>query len=113
MTWILILSIFLLGIWGMIWESSLIKKVMAFNILNSAVVLMFVYTGSLSGTSAPIMVRGVSDVVDPLPQALMLTAIVVGVCVTALALVLLRIIYRCFGTLDIRAIEAKIRSGHE
>ena len=43
--------------------------------------------------------------VDPLPQALMLTAIVVGVCIVALALALCDSLFRRFGTLDIRQIE--------
>jgi len=47
--------------------------------------------------------------VDPLPQALMLTAIVVGVAVTALALVLAVRLHERFGTLDSREIEKRIR----
>ncbi|HRW25790.1 MAG TPA: NADH-quinone oxidoreductase subunit K [Spirochaetia bacterium] len=46
-----------------------------------------------------------------MPQALMLTAIVVGVCVSALALTLAYRLYRHFGTLDID--EIKRRIGHE
>jgi multicomponent Na+:H+ antiporter subunit C len=46
--------------------------------------------------------------VDPLPQALMLTAIVVGVCIVALALALVHRLYRRFETLDIREIERQV-----
>jgi multicomponent Na+:H+ antiporter subunit C len=50
--------------------------------------------------------------VDPLPQALMLTAIVVGICIIALGLALAVLIYRRFGSLDIRSIEREAwRSG--
>lgn len=109
----LIIALFLLGIWGLIYKHNLIKKVIALNIINSAIVVLFVYQGSLSGQLAPILVEGVSNVVDPLPQALMLTAIVVGVCLTALALVLVYKIYQEYHTCDIRKIEMMIQHDDE
>jgi multicomponent Na+:H+ antiporter subunit C len=104
----LILALFLLGVWGLIRKDNLIKKVIALNLVNSSLIILFVYLGSLSGSIAPIMLETVKKterVVDPLPQALMLTAIVIGICLTALALVLVSRIYRRFGTLDIRRLE--------
>jgi len=110
----LILALFLLGIWGLVRKDNLIKKVIALNIVNSALIVLFVYMGSLSGSTAPILVerlhpgeglRRLADIVDPLPQALMLTDIVIGICLTALALTLAARIYRRFGTLDIRRLE--------
>lgn len=109
----LIVVLFLLGVWGMIGKRNIIKKVIGLSILNSSVVILFVYLGSVSGTQAPILVEGVRDPVDPLPQALMLTAIVVGICITSLSLALVYVIYRRFGSLDIRIIEKKIRDFDE
>jgi len=71
----LIVAIFIVGIWGLIAKDNLIKKIIGLNILNSGVVLFFIYIGSFQGTTAPIMEKGIKDVVDPIPQALMLTAI--------------------------------------
>jgi multicomponent Na+:H+ antiporter subunit C len=86
-----------------------VKKVMALSIANSAVILLFLQYGASSGTTAPIESIPVQAeaMSDPLPQALMLTAIVVGVCVMALALSLVYRLYRRFETLDIREIERK------
>jgi len=109
----LIIALFLLGIRGLIYKHNLIKKVIAPNIINSAIVVLFVYQGSLSGQLAPILVAGVNNIVDPLPQALMLTAIVVGVCLTALALVLVYKIYQEYHTCDIRKIEMMIQHDDE
>ena len=75
----LIIALFVMGVWGLLCKRNLIKKVIALNLINSAIVILFVYLGSLSGRTAPILVEGIVDIVDPLPQALMLTAIVVGV----------------------------------
>ena len=83
---------------------------MALNIINSSVVILFIYKGSLSGNLAPILTEGQKDIVDPVPQALMLTAIVVGLCITALALVLIYRLYRFYNTLDITEIEKRIHN---
>jgi multicomponent Na+:H+ antiporter subunit C len=107
----LVLALFLLGVWGMVRKDNLIGKVIGLSIVNSALVILFVWLGSLSGSAAPILVEKAAEVVDPLPQALMLTAIVIGVCLTALALVLVVRIYRSFGTLDIRRVERQMREG--
>lgn len=106
---LLVFALFAVGLWGVFARRNLIKKVIALGILNTAVVLLFITLGSTSGADAPIVsgVRG--DPVDPLPQALMLTAIVVGVCVTALGLALVERLYRLFGTTDIAQIERKVR----
>lgn len=108
MSWYLIGAIFLVGIWGVISQPNLIKKVVALGIANSAIIMFFVYFGSLLGDTAPILVGPDVRPVDPVPQALMLTAIVVGICVTALALVLVYRLYRRFGTLDAREIESRV-----
>ncbi|MBD3278672.1 MAG: Na+/H+ antiporter subunit C [Candidatus Aegiribacteria sp.] len=106
MAWYLIGMIFLLGLWGIMHKSNMVKKVMGLSIANSAIILFFIYHGSLSGDTAPI--EGSENVmVDPVPQAMMLTAIVVGVCVMALALVLIYRLYLKFGTLDMKEIESK------
>ncbi|MBE0478772.1 cation:proton antiporter subunit C [Candidatus Aerophobetes bacterium] len=107
----LIIGLFILGIWGMVKKDNLIKKVIALNIFNSSIVIFFIYLGSRTGSTAPIMERGIKDIVDPLPQALMLTAIVIGISLTALALSFIIKIYRRHKTLSIYKIQKK--SEHE
>lgn len=112
MAWILIGIIFLVGLWGVMSKANMIKKVMGLSIANSGIILMFIYYGSLSGETAAI--RGSeARMVDPLPQALMLTAIVVGVCVLALALVLVYRLYLKFGTLDMHEVEMRSWKLHD
>ncbi|GAI55742.1 unnamed protein product, partial [marine sediment metagenome] len=53
MSFCLIVAIFIVGIWGLIAKDNLIKKIIGLNILNSGVVLFFVYIGSFQGTTAP------------------------------------------------------------
>ena len=104
--------LFLVGVMGTYLCDHLIRKVMSISIINSAVIVFFVYTGSERGTEAPIMLEGVEDIVDPLPQALMLTAIVVGICLIAVALSLTIGIYNRYGTTSIRKLQRCLRKGN-
>lgn len=106
---LLILALFMLGTYGLAAKRNLIKKVYALAIQNSAVVLLFVLEGSRIGSSAPLL-EGRSDglFVDPMPQALMLTAIVVGLCVSAMALAIVYRLHRAHGTLDSEELRRRI-----
>ncbi|MEA1963587.1 MAG: cation:proton antiporter subunit C [Candidatus Aerophobetes bacterium] len=97
--------ILFIGVWGMVSKENVIKKIIGLNITNSAVILFFILVGHHYGSTAPIMEKGVKDVVDPLPQALMITTIVIGICLTSLALALALKIYRKYNTLNISRIE--------
>ncbi len=111
MTWYLICAILAVGLWAVIALPNLIRKIVGLSMMNTAVILFFVYQGSLDSTSPPIVTDGSVDpslVADPLPQALMLTAIVVGICIVAVALVIAYKLYERFQTLDVRELERMI-----
>ncbi|MCX7787546.1 MAG: cation:proton antiporter subunit C [Spirochaetes bacterium] len=105
---LLIALLFLVSLAGIILSKNLIRKVMALNMLNSAVIILFIFFGSLRGTHAPILVAGETDIVDPTPQALMLTAIVVGICITALALAFIYKLHHRYGTTELPEIERQV-----
>ena len=105
-----------IGLYGMIGKRSLVKQVIGLNIFQSAIVLFFVSGSLLEGATIPILysVHGgehanPDDFVNPLPHVLMLTAIVVGVAITGVALSFLISLYREFGTLDERELLDKMR----
>lgn len=105
---ILVGLIFLAGLWCIVFDTNLIKKIIGLSFINSAVVILFVLEGSRVGENTPILEPGIKDVVDPLPQALMLTAIVIGVCITAFALALARHLYQSQGTFDIDQLRNRV-----
>lgn len=80
------------------------KKVIALNIVNTCVVLLFVVSGSSIGNSPPVIVEKETLFVDPMVHALMLTAIVVGVCITSFSLALLVHLYATYHTFNIEKI---------
>lgn len=82
----------LLGVWGLLTRRHLIKIVLGFSILDTGVHLLMVGLGYRADGTAPILSDGVergtltANAVDPVPSALVLTAIVIGLAVTALML---------------------------
>ncbi|MCY3692145.1 MAG: cation:proton antiporter subunit C [Chloroflexota bacterium] len=101
------------GVWGMVGKRNLVKKLIGLNVLQSAIILFFISGSLRDGGTVPILFPGehgkAEDFVNPLPHVLMLTAIVVSVAVTAVALAFLKRIHREFGTVD----EAEILSEME
>ena len=99
----LVSCLLLIGLYGMLAQRNLLKKLMAMNIVQVAVILFFIALAAKTGATVPIEVHGTHGVdayINPLPHALMLTAIVVGVSTTGVALALLIRIYRRYGTLE-------------
>ena len=100
--------LFLTGLYALVTKRNLIKKVIGFGIMEYAVNLSLILFGYRVGGEAPIiscpgLEKGIF--VDPLPQALILTSIVIGLGVTALMVALCIRLYQHYGTFDI----AKIR----
>ncbi len=93
--------LFVIGMYTMLTHSNMIKKVIAMNIMDASVFLMFVAVGYAHGSQAPI-IRDNAEILyaNPLPGALILTGIVVAVSVTAYALSLIVKIYRYYDTCD-------------
>ena len=90
------------GLYGMIGKRNLMKKVIGLSIFQSSIILFFVAGSIRQGGSVPIFVDGPvqPEFMNPLPHVLMLTAIVVSVAATGVALGLLVWIYHEFGDLD-------------
>ena len=108
--------IYIIGAFGLIFiglfiilvKHNLIKVIIGLSILETGVNLFLVSVGYLSKGTAPIFERSMSGpqrMVDPVPQALVLTAIVIGVAVLALALSLAIRLYHHYGVLDLRKIK--------
>ena len=100
-------ALFLIGLYMMIDNRNLIKKVIGLNFAQVAVYLLLVTIAYVDGANPPI-VSFEGPHANPLAHVLVLTAIVVGVSLTGLALALVIRLYKEFGTLDTREIERKL-----
>ncbi len=111
MHYALCLALFLVGLYGVMVKRNLIKIVIGLIILESAVNMFIVMIGYRKDGIAPIMSKVMDpDVfqarsVDPLPQALVLTAIVIGLGVTAMTVAIAMRLYEKYGTYDIKEIR--------
>ncbi|MBF0247717.1 MAG: cation:proton antiporter subunit C [Alphaproteobacteria bacterium] len=94
------------GFYVVIAQHNLLKKVVGLNIFQVSVFLFYISMGKVDGGSAPIFKDGVEVLSNPLPHVLILTAIVVGVAATALALALVVRIKHAFGTVEEDEIQA-------
>jgi len=102
-------ALFLIGLYMMIDNPNLIKKIIGLNFAQISVYLLLVTIGYVEGASPPILADGFAEPhANPLMHVLVLTAIVVGVALTALALALSIRLYAEFGTMNVREIEAAI-----
>lgn len=88
------------GFYTVIAQHNLIKKVVGLNIFQVAVFVFYISMGKVTGGSAPILKDGIELYSNPLPHVLILTAIVVGVATTALALALVVRINHSHGTIE-------------
>ncbi len=84
---LLTVIVILIGIYGIISSETIIKSIFSATIIEAGVILLFLNLGALQGGMIPIT-DGVNVIVDPIPQALMITTIVIGSTVTALGLIL-------------------------
>ncbi len=102
--------VMLIGLYSALVKKSLLKIVIGLSVLDSGLNLLIVALDYYKGGTAPIFSKGYFDqaaklMVDPVPQALVLTAIVIGFGVTAVALSLVIRLYRHHGTLNIDEIK--------
>lgn len=110
MEWITMTTGFLLiliGLYGALSNRNILRMIVAFAVANTGVNLVLVSVGYMNGRTAPILNEAVpvgtaaARIIDPVPQALVLTAIVIGVGVTALMLAYAYRLFKTRGTLDI------------
>ena len=96
--------LFGIGFTTLLLNRNIIKKIIGFNIMDTAIYLFLTSVGYIEGRTAPILVDGITDAshyINPIPSGLVLTGIVVSVSVSALMLSLTVRLYRRYHTLNI------------
>jgi len=106
---VLCFVLFLVGLHGVITRRNIIKIVLGMCIMEYATNLFLALIGYVRDGIAPILSKGLdrgSTFVDPLPQAMVLTTIVIGLATTAMLLAIAIRLYRKHRTFDIREINS-------
>jgi multicomponent Na+:H+ antiporter subunit C len=100
----------MIGFYIVMAQHNLIKKIVGLNIFQVSVFVFYISMSKVKGGSAPILSDSVEVYSNPLPHVLILTAIVVGVATTALALALVVRIRDAYGTIEEDDIEVAERN---
>jgi len=109
--YLMALAVLLVGLYAVVAKKNIIKIILGLLILDYAVNLLLVLVGYRTGGAAPIRAPGQSPAefaarsVDPLPQAMVLTSIVIGLGLTALMVALAVRLHEKYGTFDMSKIR--------
>ncbi|MDY6029199.1 MAG: cation:proton antiporter subunit C [Acidaminococcaceae bacterium] len=99
----LVMILFFLGVYGMVLSKNYMKKLMAMNVMQVAVIFFYLCLAQKEGGMIPILDGITADpdaYINPLPHGLMLTAIVVSLGTTGVAIALLMRIKEIFGSVE-------------
>jgi len=111
MVYTLCLLLFMIGLYGVLTQKNLIKIIIGLGIMEYAVNMLLIMIGYRHDGIVPILEAGMdvkkfmATAVDPLPQAMVLTAIVINVAVLALSIAVAMRLYQKYGTYDITEIR--------
>jgi multicomponent Na+:H+ antiporter subunit C len=96
----LLFPLMMVGLYVVISHGNLLKKLIGLTLFQAGVFLFFISLGKVDGGSAPIISDEVETYSHPLPQVLILTAIVVGVATLAVGLALSVRIFEAYGSIE-------------
>ena len=97
---------FFISFYGLITSKNIIKSVVSIGLMEMAVIMFIISLGFTEGMTPPIG-QNLENVSDPLPQALVITAIIIGVTVSAVNLIMLISLYRQYKTTDWDIVKKK------
>lgn len=104
--WVVVV-LMMIGFYIVIAHGNLIKKIVGLAIFQTSVFIFYISMAKVDGGTAPILADGISQYSNPLPHVLILTAIVVGIATTALALALAVRIKEAYGSIEEEEIQKK------
>jgi multicomponent Na+:H+ antiporter subunit C len=99
-TYWLLFALMLIGLYVVISHGNLLKKLLGLTVFQVGVFLFFITLGRVDGGQPPILADGAETYAHPLPQVLILTAIVVGVATLAVGLALVVRVFEAYGTVE-------------
>ncbi len=105
------LILFFIGVYGICARRNILKTIISLNIMQASIILFFIssHTGASYppiGTKASLISK-MDQIADPVPQALMITAIVIGISVTALCLTMFVSLFHKYGSTNWGKVKRK------
>ena len=109
--YLLTFAVFIVGVYAVVAKKNIIKIIIGLLLIDYAVNMLLVLVGYRTGGAAPILQKGqaagefAAASVDPLPQAMVLTSIVIGLGLTALMVAMAVRLYEKYETFDMDKIR--------
>jgi multicomponent Na+:H+ antiporter subunit C len=111
--YVLVAVLLVIGLYGMTMKRNLLKKIIGMTIFQTSIYLFFIQGATKSGATIPVFTPELGTApehyLNPLPHVIVLTAIVVGVAITGVALALLLLTHKRYGSLDEEVILQRMR----
>lgn len=104
------LLLFFVGLLGVVTQKNIVKTIIAVNIMDVGAILFLITVNYQRGNVPPVGDVTGMVVADPLPQALMITAIVIGISVTAVSLAIFISLFRRYGTADWETVIRRVKT---
>jgi multicomponent Na+:H+ antiporter subunit C len=98
--YLVVIFLMMLGFYTVISRGNLVKTLVGLSVFQTSVFIFYISLSRIRGGTAPIYVEGEALYSSPLPQVLILTAIVVSISTTALGLALVARIREAYGTIE-------------
>lgn len=102
-----------IGFYGVVYKRNLMKKLIGLTLFQTAIFLFYIGRATKQGATVPVIDPALgldpTKYINPLPHVLILTAIVVSVATTGVALAIVMTIYRRYGSLDEQVILRRMR----
>jgi len=103
-------GLFFLGFLGLVISRNIVKSIIFTLVMQTSVIMFWLFLSARTGQIPPIIdvqdlqtmayLPYIADMADPLPQALMITTIIIGICVIAVNIVMLNTLFRKYDTSD-------------
>lgn len=92
--------LFFVGLLGLALQRNVVRSIIAVNIMDVGAILFLITVNHQPGSLPPVAAPSGAPIADPVPQALMITAIVIGIAVTAVSLAVFISVFRRYGSAD-------------
>ncbi len=100
--------LFFVGLLGLATQRNIVRSIVSINIMDVGAILFLITVNYVPGSVPPVAPVVGEIVADPIPQALMITAIVIGIAVTAVSLAVFISVFRRYGSADWETVMRRV-----
>lgn len=101
--------LFFVGLLGLVTQRNIVRTIISVNVMDVGAILFLITVNYVPGALPPVSPPEGAVIADPLPQALMITAIVIGIAVSAVSLAVFITLFRRYGSADWETVLKRVR----